>query len=132
MPKKNFNSPKWLRDIKHKKYPIWRFDILFSKKKYNDIFYIYNGGWHFTNIKSPENIQNKLLNYTHHDEFEKSGLNINDLRKKVAEKKVIYDHGVDQKGYKWGSKDTLITSKLSEMPQYLRNNYNKYSKWLEI
>ena len=30
--KKNFISPQWLRDIKDKKYPFWRFDIFFSKK----------------------------------------------------------------------------------------------------
>ena len=31
--KKNFISPQWLRNIKHKKYPIWRLDLIFSKKK---------------------------------------------------------------------------------------------------
>ena len=30
--KKNFISPQWLRNIKGKKYPFWRFDIFFSKK----------------------------------------------------------------------------------------------------
>ncbi len=30
---KNFISPQWLRNIKSKKYPKWRFDTLFSKKK---------------------------------------------------------------------------------------------------
>ena len=32
--KKNFVSPQWLRNIKSKKYPKWRLDIFFSKKKY--------------------------------------------------------------------------------------------------
>ena len=32
--KKNFISPQWLRNIKHKKYPFWRLDLIFSKKKY--------------------------------------------------------------------------------------------------
>jgi len=94
--KKNFLSPQWLRDIKHKTYPLWRLDIIFSKRKYNDIFYVHNGGWHFTNIKSPEDIEKKLLNYTHHDEFKKSKLKLEDLRKKIKEKKIIYDHSVDQ------------------------------------
>ena len=30
--KKNFLSPQWLRNIKHRKYPIWRLDTFFSKK----------------------------------------------------------------------------------------------------
>jgi len=88
--KKYFLSPQWLRDIKTKIYPLWRLDIIFSKKKYNDIFCINEGGWHFTNIKSPEDIEKKLLNYTHHDEFEKSGLNLENLRKKVEEKKIKF------------------------------------------
>ena len=95
--KKNFLSPQWLRDAKHKTYPLWRLDIMFSKKKYNDIFYVDNGGWHFTNIKSAENIEKKLLNYTHHDEFEKSGLGVDDLRKKMKERKAINDNKVEQK-----------------------------------
>ena len=130
--KKNFLSPQWLRDTKHKKYPLWRLDILFSKRKYNDIFYVDNGGWHFTNIKSPEDIEKKLLNYTHHDEFEKSKLKVEDFRKKINEKKIIYDHNVDQTQYKWGSDTLLDTINLSELPDYLRENYKKYINWLEI
>ena len=33
--KKNFISPQWLRDTKHKKYPAWRLDTIFSKYKYS-------------------------------------------------------------------------------------------------
>ena len=84
--KRNLKSPQWLRNIKSKKYPIWRIDIFFSNMKYNNIHYVENGGWHFTNIKSPEEIEKKLLNYTHHYEFEQSGLTIDDLRKKILEK----------------------------------------------
>ena len=130
--KKNLISPQWLRDMKHKKYPLWRIDVFFSKKKYNNIFYINDGGWHFTNIKSPEDIEKKLLNYTHHDEFERSGLKLHDLKKKVSEKKAIYNLNVDQKENKWDSKTTLLTIELSNMPDYLKENYKKYLNWLDI
>ena len=129
--KKNFISPQWLRDLKHKKYPLWRVDIFFSNKKYNNISYIDNGGWHFTNIKSPEDIEKKLLNYTHHDEFERSGLKLDDLKKKVKEKKAIYNLNVDQKENKWNSKTDLLAVELSNMPDYLKDNYKKYIKWLD-
>jgi len=129
--KKDFLSPQWLRNVKHKKYPLWRLDIIFSKRKYNNISYIDNGGWHFTNIKSPTDIEKKLLNYTHHYEFEKSGLTIDDLRKKISEKKIIYDHSVDQREYKWSSEKALTKIELSNMPDYLRTNYKKYAYWLE-
>tara|TARA_Y100000590_G_scaffold458121_1_gene612154 strand:- start:404 stop:1300 length:897 start_codon:yes stop_codon:yes gene_type:complete len=129
--KKDFLSPQWLRNVKHKKYPLWRLDILFSKRKYNNIWYVNEGGWHFTNIKSAEDIQKKLLNYTHHYEFEQSGLTLDDLEKKIMEKKIIYDHGVDQREYKWESKKTLKKIDLSSLPSYLKENYKKYSSWLE-
>jgi len=129
--KKDFISPQWLRDLKHKKYPLWRLDTIFSKKKYSNIKQIDNGGWHFTNIKSAADIEKKLLNYTHHYEFEQSGLNINDLKKKILEKKIIYDHGVDQRKPKWDSQKKLTKISLDNMPTYLRENYKKYTNWLE-
>ena len=129
--KKEFISPQWLRDLKHKKYPFWRIDTILSKKKYNNIIHVSNGGWHFTNIKSAADIQKKLLNYTHHYEFELSGLNINDLKKRISEKKIIYDHGVDQREPKWRSEKTLTKISLENMPLYLKENFKKYSNWLE-
>ena len=58
--KKNFKNPQWLRNIKDKKYPIYRLDTLFSEKKYINLKFINNGGWHFSNIKTPEEIEHKL------------------------------------------------------------------------
>jgi len=127
----NFQTPQWLRNVKHKKYPLWRFDIMFSKRKYNNICYIDNGGWHFTNIKSPADIEKKLLNYTHHYEFEQSGLKASDLKKKILEKKIIYDHSVDQREFKWNSNKTLTKIELLNLPTYLQENSDKYANWLE-
>jgi len=36
--KKNFISPQWMRNTKHKKYPFWRLDTFFSKKKYSNLY----------------------------------------------------------------------------------------------
>ena len=49
-------------------------DIFFSKTKYNDICFLENGGWHFTNMKTPEKIDFKMKNFLHHLEYEESGL----------------------------------------------------------
>ena len=130
--KMNFISPQWLRDVREKKYPLWRFDIAFSKTKYNDICHIENGGWHFTNIKSPEDIEKKLSNFLHHHEFEESGLKLNDIKEMMKNKKIIYDHSVDQRDYKWSGNKSLQKIDPSEMPDYLCENYKKYTKWLEI
>ena len=129
--KKDFISPQWLRDTKHKKYPAWRLDVILSNNKYSSIHYIENGGWHFTNIKSPEEIEKKFSNFLHHQDFEDSGLTLDDVKKMVKNKKVLYDHSVDQKDYKWRGTTTLKKISLSEMPDYLRENNKKYTKWLE-
>ena len=50
--KKFFISPQWLRNIKGKNYPKWRLDIFFSKKKYSNLHFVKNGGWHFTCLKN--------------------------------------------------------------------------------
>ena len=130
--KKNFISPQWLRNTKHKKYPFWRLDTLFSKKKYSSIYYVENGGWHFTNIKTPEDIEKKYLNFLHHQDFEDSGLKLDDVKKMVRNKKILYDHSADQREFKWKGSVNLKKVALTEMPEYLNENYKKYSKWLEI
>ena len=129
--KKNFKSAKWLQWIKNKKYPLWRLDIFFSKKKYNDIFFVEDGGWHFTNIKSPEEIQKKLQSFLHYRDFEESGIRLTDLRKLINEKRVMYNHTVDKKGNKWTNGEKLETLSLNEMPKYIIENCDKYKFWLD-
>ena len=49
--------------------------------KYNSIQHVENGGWHFVNIKTPEEIEKKLKNFGHHWEYTQvSGLNLNDIK----------------------------------------------------
>jgi beta-1,4-mannosyl-glycoprotein beta-1,4-N-acetylglucosaminyltransferase len=130
--KKYFKSPRWLRSIKNKKYPVWRFDILFSQFKYNDIYYVIDGGWHFTNIRKPIDLKKKLSNFLHHVDFEKSGLEVEDLERLMNEKKVMYKHKIDKKGYKWGEGEKLQTISFEEMPKYIIENFEKYRTWLDL
>ena len=129
--KKNFLSPQWLRNIKAKNYPKWRLDILFSKKKYSNLQFVEDGGWHFTCIKTAEELEKKLLNFAHHYEYEESGLKINDLKKLIAEKRVMYDHTIDQKGYKWSGKSILQNINADLLPEYVASNIEKYKDWLD-
>ena len=129
--KKNFLSPQWLRNIKSKQYPKWRFDLWFSKRKYNNNFYVEDGGWHFTCIRTAQDLEKKLLNFAHHYEFEESGLKKNDLEKLINEKRVMYDHNVDQKGYKWSGKSKLKKINDNLLPSYVLHNVEKYKNWLD-
>ena len=130
--KKNFISPQWLRNIKGRKYPKWRVDTLFSKKKYTNLSFIKNGGWHFTCLRTAEDLEKKLLNFAHHYEYEESGLKIDNLKKLIAEKRVMYDHNVDQKRYKWSGKSILKNIELDLLPKYISSNLSKYSDWLDL
>jgi len=129
--KKYFKSPQWLRTIKNKKYPIWRPDILFSKKKYNDINFINEGGWHFTNMRKAEDLNKKLLNFLHHVDFESSGLKTADLKLLIDKKKVMYNHTVDKKGFKWNEGASLKKIDINKLPNYIMNNIDKYKQWIE-
>ena len=129
--KKYLISPQWLRNIKSKKYNFWRFDVLFSKKKYFSINFIKNGGWHFTSIKKPEDIHYKLSNFLHHLEYEESKTSLETLNNIIKERKVLYDHSVDKRQEKWKSSITLLKAKDYELPPYLINNKKKYSDFIE-
>ncbi len=129
--KKNFISPQWLRNIKGKNYPKWRLDTWFSNKKYSNLYFIKNGGWHFTCLRTAEDLEKKLLNFAHHYEYEESGLNIDGLKKLISEKRVMYDHKIDQKGYKWSGKSILKNFDKKLLPKYVQENLEKYSDWLD-
>ena len=127
---KNFLSPQWLRNIKGKNYPKWRVDAFFSKKKYNNLMFVKNGGWHFTCLRTPKQLEKKLLNYAHHYEFEESGLKVKDIEKFISERRIIYDYKADQKKYKWSGKSILKKIENKFLPSYIYNNLRKYSDWL--
>jgi len=129
--KKNLISPQWLRNVKSKKYPLWRFDILFSKTKYNKINFIKDGGWHFTNVKSPEKIDYKMKNFLHHLEYEESGLDVEDIKKIISDKKVFYDHQADKKEKKWGAEINLVRENDYNLPKYIIKNKEKFNNWLD-
>ena len=129
--KKYLKSPQWLRNVKDKIYPKWRLDILFSEKRYNDIFFIENGGWHFSFVKKPEDIEKKLRSYLHHREYDIDPIGLDKIKNFINSKSVIYDHRVDQTQYKFGGGQKLEKIDLELLPKHINSNKVKYSDWLE-
>ena len=129
--KKNLISPQWLRNIKDRIYSKWRLDIIFSKKKYNNIFYINDGGWHFSYIKKPEDIEKKLKSYLHHREYDLKPLGIEKIKNFVNNKSVIYDHRLDKTQYKFSGSQKLEKISLDYLPPDIENNINFYKEWLD-
>ena len=92
---KNLNTISDLRNLKPKKYNWWRLDTIFKKDKIINVKIIENGGWHFTEIKTPEEIYLKHKNDEHHDEFDLTGISSQDIEKMVKNNYITYDHKVD-------------------------------------
>jgi len=129
--KKDLLNPQWLRNIKDKKYSLFRLDIIFSKIKYNSIKFIQDGGWHFSNIKSPEEIEHKLKSYLHHREFDEQPLTTNQIDKIIKNKQAIYDLKLDKRVNKIGTGSKLVNYDFDKLPVYLRKNKENYKKWLD-
>ena len=130
--KKNLKTFNWLRNIKNKKYNFWRIDTYFSQNRYINLKIIENGGWHFTNIKSPKDIVMKLSNFGEHNEFEMSDIDVEKMTKLVKERKVYFNHKADKSDlnkYSYGHQLKKIDKDL--LPKYLVDNYSKFKDWFE-
>ena len=131
--KKKLKSFSWLRHIKNKKYPFWRLDTYFSDLKNINIEIIKNGGWHFTNVKSPSDLFTKMKNFGHHDEFDASGLTLENISQKIKDKTVFYNHFLDQTNQnKWSYNYKLKKINYALIPNYLTENKDKYKEWFDL
>ena len=128
--KKYLKSPQWLRNVKDKKYSFFRLDTLFSEKKYINIKFINNGGWHFSNIKTAAEIEYKLKSYLHHREFDLNPISESEIEDIIKNKQAIYDLKVDKKINKIGSGNKLVEHPLNKLPSYILENIDKYKDWI--
>ena len=112
--KKNLISPQWLRNLKFKHYPFWRFD------KIRDIQIIKDAGWHFSYLQSPDEILKKISSFSHGERNQEKFKNIDRIEKKIKSQENIFDLGFDYK--KVNIDDTY--------PKYIYDNLNKFKDWI--
>ena len=129
--KKMLRSPQWLRDIKSKQYPIWRIDLLFSKKKYSNIHMVNDGGWHFSYLNTPELIEQKLKSYTHHREYDLNPIGIDNIKKRIENRESVYNLNVDMKKNQFSEGVSLNLMEIDELPDYIVENKIKFKDWLD-
>ena len=120
--KKYLNSPQWLRQLKFKKRPWWRFD----KKSLNNI--LEDGGWHFCNLKDAKNLLYKYKNlcetndqYVFKEKIDPRYLNESEITKNI-------NLGKDLIGR---NHEYLRVDIDSNFPKYLINNKEKYKNWIK-
>ena len=109
--KKYISSMQNLRNLKFKNYPFWRFD----KRDLQ----IIEGGWHFSFLKTPDQILEKIKSFSH-GEFNDEKINKNEIEKKIFENRDIFNRGFD-----------LEKIKIDEsFPSYILENKDKLLKWI--
>ena len=129
---KNLESPQWIRDIKDRKYSWWRVDTYFSKKKYNNILFVENGGWHFSYLKNPKDIEKKLKSYLHHIDYDLNPVGEKGIQEMINNKKTIYNIKADQKENKFDGTNKLNKININLLPSYILENKDKLKDWIEI
>ena len=118
---KYLNSPQWLRELKFKKRPFWRID----KFRLNNI--IKDGGWHFCNLKSPEQLLYKYKNLCEtndpivfKEKIDKKFLSEESIMRMIENRKDII--GRDD--------EFLIVNIDNTFPKFIIENKNQYLDWI--
>jgi hypothetical protein len=94
--------------------------------KCNNIKFIKNGGWHFSNLKKAEEIELKLNSYLHHREFELSKVTLKQIKEAIIDKTAIYDLTKDQRNEKIGKGKKLIKIENKDLPNFIITNKEKF------
>ena len=105
--------------------------LFFSKKKYINLKFIDNGGWHFSNIKTAKQIEHKLKSYLHHREFDINPMTTNEIENIIKNKQAIYDLTVDKNVNKIGNGNKLERYPMQRLPKFIQNNLEKYKEWID-
>ena len=119
--KNTLKSPQWLRDLKFKKRPFWRID----KFRLNNI--IEDGGWHFCNLKNPEQLLYKYKNlcetndpYVFKEKIDEKFLDVKLIEQNI--KLGLDIIGRDESYYK------IEIDK--SFPEFLTKNINKFKEFI--
>ena len=111
--KKFLKSPQWLRNIKIKKRSFWKF---FNK----NIQIINNGGWHFSFLKDPDSIKNKIISYSHQEYNTEEFTNTDLIKKKISLGVDLFERKIDYR--KINIDETF--------PEYIYKNKQMFKDWI--
>ena len=79
-----------------------------------------NGGWHFNNILSPEEISTKLKTFAHIEFANEKFSSIDLIEKKINDKKDLFNRGHEYQKVEIDS----------NYPKYIRENLDKFQKFI--
>ena len=112
--KKFLKSPQWLRNIKTKKRPFWKF----YRAKEPQL--IMDGGWHFSFLKNPKGISKKIKSYAHQEYHLEKYTDIKKIQERINQHSDLFG-----RSYKYEKIDLN-----NDFPEYILNNKKKFSEWI--
>tara|TARA_B100000282_G_scaffold245545_1_gene188795 strand:+ start:954 stop:1832 length:879 start_codon:yes stop_codon:yes gene_type:complete len=127
---KNLKTVDILRNSKNKKYAFYRIDALFSDIKHQSLQVVQNGGWHFSNLKTHEDLHKKYLNDENHSEYEALNLPIESVRQNIENWTIDYDHLAKKESQEKFKKVKLERIELDILPKFIQDNREKYVEWI--
>ena len=127
---KNLKTVDILRNSKNKKYAFYRIDALFSDIKHQSLQVVQNGGWHFSNLKTHEDLHKKYLNDENHSEYEALNLPIERVRQNIENWTIDYDHLAKKESQKKFKTVKLERIELDVLPKFIQDNRQKYIEWI--
>ena len=83
-------------------------------------------------INTAEEIYNKLSNFGHHNEFDDSGLTVENIQECIDNRIVNYNHKADQsEDNKYNANYKLQVLEDHNLPSYLIKNKEKFKDWFD-
>ena len=112
--KKYLQSPQWLRNLKTKERPFWKF----YKPRQPQI--ILNGGWHFSYLKNSSGISKKIQSFAHQEYNKEEFINLQKIEERLKKNIDIFGRNYN---YKKISIDETF-------PDYIYKNQDKFKNWI--
>jgi len=127
---KHLRSIDFLRNIKNREYSLFRIDTLFSDNKQNSVELVKNGGWHFSNLKTYEDLEKKYLNDENHAEYELQNSSIKKIQDNIERKVIPYNYQAKKDSLDRFNETSLTKVDTDILPKYIKKNINIFKEWI--
>ena len=127
---KYLRSVDFLRNIKNREYSFFRIDTLFSDNKQNSVELVKNGGWHFSNLKTYEDLEKKYLNDENHAEYELQNSSIKKIQDNVERKVIPYNYQAKKDSLDRFNETSLTKVDTAILPEYIKKNIDIFKEWI--
>jgi hypothetical protein len=87
-----------------------------------NFYYVYNGGWHFSYLGTPEQIQYKLKTFAHDEMDTNEFTDIENIKKNIVSRKDLFN--------RFGNNNFQVVDIDSSWPNYVLEKIDKYQNFI--